>query len=101
MGVDLVELWGHMGWFAKGIAGVLILMSIISLSVAVAKWIRFRRMARATTAFAPQFTTALEEGDVAGALALTEALGITRSEAGRFVESPEHCQQPRVIGVGV
>ncbi|HEX6926635.1 MAG TPA: MotA/TolQ/ExbB proton channel family protein [Longimicrobiaceae bacterium] len=75
MQMSLTELWAHMGWFARGIAFVLILMSIISLSVAVAKLIRFRRMARATAQFAPQFSAALEAEDVGTALELTEQYG--------------------------
>ena len=72
MEMSLTELWNHMGWFAKGIAFTLIGMSIISLSVAAAKWFRFRRMAKATLEFAPQFSAALEANNVPDALALTE-----------------------------
>ncbi len=31
MGVDLIHLWGTMGWFAKGIVYVLAIMSLYSL----------------------------------------------------------------------
>ena len=72
MQMSLTDLWMHMGWFAKGVAITLILMSIISLTVAVTKWIRFRRMTRATALFAPRFSEALEAGNVAEALELTE-----------------------------
>src|SRR5687768_10395809 len=72
MQMSLTELWNSMGWFAKGIAFTLIAMSIISLSVAAAKLIRFRRMTRATRAFAPQFSAALEADNIPEALALTE-----------------------------
>jgi biopolymer transport protein ExbB len=72
MQMSLTELWASMGWFAKGIAFTLILMSIISLSVAAAKLIRFRRMTSATRAFAPQFSAALEADNIPEALALTE-----------------------------
>ncbi|HET7321701.1 MAG TPA: MotA/TolQ/ExbB proton channel family protein [Longimicrobiaceae bacterium] len=68
----MTELWASMGWFARGIVFTLVIMSIISLSVAVAKWIRFRKMTKATRAFAPQFSEALEQENVADALALTE-----------------------------
>jgi len=61
-----------MGWFAKGIAILLVLMSVISLSVAAAKLMRFSRMAKATRAFAPQFSAALEANNVPEALTLTE-----------------------------
>ena len=72
MQMSLTELWNSMGWFAKGIAFTLIAMSIISLSVAAAKLIRFRRMTTATRAFAPQFSAALEADNIPEALALTE-----------------------------
>jgi len=72
MQMSLTELWGHMGWFAQGIAITLIIMSVISLTVAAAKWLRFRKMAAATRSFAPQFSAALEADNVPEALALTE-----------------------------
>src|SRR5690606_1062595 len=74
-GMSLTELWGHMGWFAKGIVFTLILMSVISLSVAAAKWLRFRKMTSATRAFAPRFSSALEQNDITEALTLTEKYG--------------------------
>src|SRR3712207_3054260 len=72
MQMSLTELWNHMGWFAKGIAFTLVGMSIISLSVAAAKLLRFRRMTAATRAFAPQFSAALEADNIPEALSLTE-----------------------------
>ncbi len=70
--MSLTELWASMGWFARGIAFLLILMSIISLSVSVAKWLRFRKMTKATRVFAPEFSAALEADNIPEALALTE-----------------------------
>ena len=98
MQMSLTDLWGHMGWFARGIVIVLLIMSVISLSVAVAKLIRFRRMAKATAAFAPQFSVALEEGNVTQALELTEqyqkshvarVLGESLREVAPLLDNPE------------
>ena len=98
MQMSLTDLWGHMGWFARGIVIILIIMSVISLSVAVAKLIRFRRMAKATAAFAPQFSVALEEGNVAQALELTDqynkshvarVLGESLREVAPLLDNPE------------
>jgi biopolymer transport protein ExbB len=72
MGMSLTELWDSMGWFARGIAFTLIGMSIISLSVAAAKLLRFRRMTAATREFAPKFSEALEQDNIPEALTLTE-----------------------------
>lgn len=72
MNLSMAELWADTGWVNRGIVIILILMSIISLSVAVAKWFRFRKMANATRAFAPQFSNALESDNVPEALELAE-----------------------------
>lgn len=98
MQMSLTDLWMHMGWFAKGVAMTLILMSIISLSVSVTKLIRFRRMTRATALFAPRFSEALEAGNVREALDLTEqyqkshvarVLGESLREVAPLLDNPE------------
>jgi biopolymer transport protein ExbB/biopolymer transport protein TolQ len=64
MQMSLTDLYSHMGMFAKGIVFTLIFMSVISVSVAAAKFIRFRLAAKATRRFAPLFSEALEQGNV-------------------------------------
>jgi biopolymer transport protein ExbB/biopolymer transport protein TolQ len=70
--MDLLHLWNQAGWFARGIIIILVLMSITSLTIAVAKWFRFRKMDRATAEFAPKFSEALEGDRVHEAIELTE-----------------------------
>lgn len=72
MDMSMAGLWEQMGWFARVILFVLIGMSILSLTVAFFKWKRMRTMANATRTFAPLFSEALEQENVAGALELTE-----------------------------
>lgn len=72
MHMSIAELWATMGWFAKGIVFTLLIMSLVSLSVAVAKWWRFYRMGKATKKFAPEFSSILKEGNTAEALELAE-----------------------------
>ena len=72
MDLSLTEMWGQMGWFVKGIVLVMIAMSVITISVAVAKWRTLARMSRETRAFAPKFSEALEGERIQDALALTE-----------------------------
>jgi len=59
MGVDLMELWGHAGPFAKGVVYVMLLMSLMSLTVAIKKLILFNKTTRSTRAFAPAFSSPL------------------------------------------
>src|SRR5687767_15429193 len=72
MGVDLIHLFGTMGWFAKGIVAVLAIMSIWSLTVMVTKWIQFRRAQAETRRFAPQFSRSIQEENLDQAIALAE-----------------------------
>ncbi len=97
MNMSMAELWAETGWVNRFILLILILMSVISLSVAVAKWLRFRKMAKATRAFAPQFSQALEENNVPAALELAErypnshvatVLGETLREVAPLLDNP-------------
>ena len=72
MGVDLIHLYGTMGWFAKGIVFVLAIMSIWSLTVMVTKFIQFRRAQAETRRFAPQFSRSIQEENLDQAIALAE-----------------------------
>jgi biopolymer transport protein ExbB/TolQ len=72
MEMSLMDMWGHMGLIARGVVMVLFAMSMLSITVAVAKWLRFRRMMAATRQFAPIFSQALEADRVPDALKLTE-----------------------------
>ena len=44
-GMNLVEMWGQMGYIAKGIAVILVFMSMWSFGVAIERCTRSRRHA--------------------------------------------------------
>ena len=73
MNVDLIELWGHMGWFAKGIVFILLGMSIWSLTVTIQKWWALRKAQAETRKFAPEFSQFLEEDNLTEAIKLAES----------------------------
>ncbi len=70
MELSLIELYGHMGYFAKGIVFTLAGMSIWSLTVTLQKWWYLRSAQVQTRKFAPEFSQFLEEDN------LTEAINI-------------------------
>src|SRR5437868_3881058 len=72
MSVDLVQLWGQMGLFARGIVFILGFMSMWSLMVMITKAINFTRTQRATRLFAPLFSRAIQEENLDQAIALAE-----------------------------
>jgi biopolymer transport protein ExbB/biopolymer transport protein TolQ len=95
--MDFAKIWHDTGAFNKGIVILLALMSVVSLSVAVTKWLRFRKMAKATRAFAPIFSQALENDNIPEALAAADqypgshvarVLGESLREVAPLLEDP-------------
>ena len=72
MNMSMIELWGHMGWFARGIVFVLVGMSIAVATVAIRKMIALARSRRATLAFSGPFSDALASEDFQTAQQLVE-----------------------------
>jgi biopolymer transport protein ExbB/TolQ len=73
MQMGLLDLWGHMGWFAKSIVIVMALMSVYSLTIMVQKWWNLRKAQKETIKFAPEFSQFLEEDNLTEAIRLAES----------------------------
>jgi biopolymer transport protein ExbB len=71
--MSLLELWGTMGWFAKGIVFMLLGMSVYVATVAIQKTIQLSRSRRATLRFSGPFSKALANEDFAEAERLVDA----------------------------
>jgi len=67
MNLSLIELYGTMGYFAKGIVWILALMSIYATTLGIKKGFDFRRSRKATLKFSPLLAEALEKNDFAEA----------------------------------
>ena len=63
-----MELWDQAGLFARGILMTLLVMSVYSMSVAVAKLWRLRKSKKETRAFAPEFARFLQEEQLDAAI---------------------------------
>jgi biopolymer transport protein ExbB/biopolymer transport protein TolQ len=72
MGVDILALYNHADTFARAIVWIMIAMSILSLTVAIGKVIKFQKSTRATRKFAPLFSRAIQEEQLDQAIALAE-----------------------------
>jgi biopolymer transport protein TolQ len=84
---NLVDLWAHMGAFARVVIGVLLLMSLSSLLIAAERALFFLKDRAASRAFAERVGALLDDGDFAGA-----ARAKTEVEVGHI---------GRVIGAGL
>ena len=72
MNMSLLQLWGSMGWFARGIVFVMVVMSVWSLGIAFGKWWRLWRAQKETAKFAPEFSRFIQEEQLDGAIALAQ-----------------------------
>jgi biopolymer transport protein ExbB len=73
MEMSLIELYGTMGPFAKGIIYTLAIMSIWSLTVTIQKWWFLKSAQSETRKFAPEFSQFLEEDNLTEAIKLAES----------------------------
>ena len=83
MNLSLIDLYGTMGGFAKGIVYTLLIMSIWSLTVMVQKWWFLRSAQSETRKFAPEFSQFLEEDNLTEAIKLAE--GYKKSHVARVL----------------
>lgn len=83
MQMDMMHLWGEMGWFAKGIVYTLALMSAFSTAILISKWWTMRRAQAETRKFAPEFSQFLEEDNLNEAIKLAE--GYKKSHVARVL----------------
>ncbi len=73
MGITFWELWQSMHLFARGVAFVLLFMSLLVAAISVRKLFELRRSRRATLRFAGPFSEALSNEDFNEAERLVEA----------------------------
>ncbi len=71
-GMNLVEMWGQMGWVAKAVAYVLFFMSFWSVGVAVERMFTFRQARIQSKEYAPQVAKHLKAGSLKEAIALSK-----------------------------
>jgi biopolymer transport protein ExbB/TolQ len=72
MGVDILQLWRDAGPFAKGVVIVLLIMSFLSLTIALNKLWQVHKSSKATRKFAPQFSRAIQEEQLDQGITLAE-----------------------------
>jgi biopolymer transport protein ExbB len=76
--MNLIEMWGQMGTPARLVAFVLVIMSMISLGVAVERLYTFIQARKQSRLYAPQVAKHLKEGR------LKDAIAISSSKTYRF-----------------
>ena len=71
--MDLMHMWGEMGYVAKGIGVILILMSMISFGVAIERIYTFSQARKQSKLYAPQVAKHLKDGRLKDAIAISSS----------------------------
>ena len=70
--MSLMELWDSMGWLAKGVVAILVLLSAYSISVMIERWVTYRQARKQSRLFTPAVAECLKDGKIDEAIALGE-----------------------------
>jgi biopolymer transport protein ExbB/biopolymer transport protein TolQ len=77
-GINLVEMWAQMGWIAKGVAVILLIMSMWSIGVFVERFYTFMQARNQSKVYAPQVAKHLKDGR------LKEAIAVSTNKSYRY-----------------
>jgi biopolymer transport protein ExbB len=84
-GMSLIEMWNQMGWIAKAIGVILILMSMWSFGVAIERYYTFSQARKQSKLYAPQVAKHLKEGRLKDAIAISQSKSYQYSHLAKVV----------------
>jgi biopolymer transport protein ExbB/TolQ len=83
--MDLIKMWGDMGAIARGIAFILVIMSMISFGVAIERIYTFIQARKQSKLYAPQVAKHLKEGRLKDAIAISSSKSYRYSHLAKVV----------------
>ncbi len=83
--MDLMHMWNEMGYIAKGIAVILVIMSMISFGVAIERIYTFTQARKQSKLYAPQVAKHLKEGRLKDAIAISSSKNYRYSHLAKVV----------------
>jgi biopolymer transport protein ExbB len=83
--MDLMHMWDQMGWVAKAIGVILVVMSMISFGVAIERIFTFSQARKQSKLYAPQVAKHLKEGRLKDAIAISSSKSYRYSHLAKVV----------------
>jgi biopolymer transport protein ExbB len=83
--MNLVDMWNQMSFFAKAIAAVLFVMSMLSIGVAVERIYTFVQARKQSKLYAPQVAKHLKDGRLKDAIAISTSKNYRYSHLAKVV----------------
>ncbi|HEV2494708.1 MAG TPA: MotA/TolQ/ExbB proton channel family protein [Terriglobia bacterium] len=72
VGFDIISMWRSMGWPARSVVIVLLIMSAWSIGVMIDRWIAYQGARKQSRVFAPAVAGALKDGKMDEAIQIAE-----------------------------
>jgi len=72
VGFDIISMWRSMGWPARSVVIVLLIMSAWSIGVMIDRWIAYQGARKQSRVFAPAVAGALKDGNIREAIEIAE-----------------------------
>lgn len=72
VGFDIISMWHSMGWPARAVVIILLIMSAWSIGVMIDRWIAYQGARKQSRVFAPAVANALKDGKIEDAIAIAE-----------------------------
>ena len=83
--MDLMHMWNEMGFVARAIAVILVVMSMISFGVAIERIYTFTQARKQSKLYAPQVAKHLKEGRLKDAIAISSSKNYRYSHLAKVV----------------
>ena len=83
--MDLMHMWNEMGFVARSIAVILVIMSMISFGVAIERIYTFTQARKQSKLYAPQVAKHLKEGRLKDAIAISSSKNYRYSHLAKVV----------------
>ncbi len=83
--MDFMEMWEQMGFVAKAVAFILVIMSMWSIGVAIERYFTYSQARKQSKLFAPQVAKHLKEGRLKDAIALSSSKNYRYSHLAKVV----------------
>lgn len=85
MSFDLLEIWSHMGPAAKLINGVMVIMSIYSLSVMIERWLTYQKAKGQSRGYSVRIAKELKAGNIDQAIKVSKDKGVKNSHLAKVL----------------
>lgn len=85
MSFSLLDIWNHMGFTAKAVNFVMLLMSIYSLSIMIERYMTYRKAKKQSRAYAPKVAKLLKDGKIQEAIKISSAKEVKNSHLAKVL----------------